>query len=72
MRDRFALPLIALIAAAMVAAALVWPQGQGTRSAAPFGHAMAGQEKTITVKGHTLHPAKAAQDAAEDALQGVQ
>jgi hypothetical protein len=32
MLDRFALPLLALLAMAMIALALVWPQGQGARS----------------------------------------
>ncbi|HEX6866402.1 MAG TPA: hypothetical protein VF122_04135 [Caulobacteraceae bacterium] len=36
MRDRFFFPLMALIAAAMVALALAWPQGMGTPSPQPF------------------------------------
>ncbi len=36
MRDRFFFPLMALIAAAMIALALVWPQGMGTPSPEPF------------------------------------
>ena len=36
MRDRFFYPLMALIGAAMVALALVWPQGLGTPSPEPF------------------------------------
>lgn len=36
MRDRFFYPLMALIAAALVALALVWPQGLGTPSPGPF------------------------------------
>jgi hypothetical protein len=38
MFDRFYLPLLALGALAAVALALVWPQGLGDRSPAPFGH----------------------------------
>ena len=38
MLDRLALPLIVLTAAAVVALAMVWPQGYGARSPAPFGH----------------------------------
>ncbi len=38
MLDRLALPLIALTAIAVVALAMVWPQGYGARSPAPFGH----------------------------------
>jgi hypothetical protein len=38
MPDSLALPAITLVAAALVALALVWPQGEGARSPAPFGH----------------------------------
>ncbi|HEX7758231.1 MAG TPA: hypothetical protein VF459_01930 [Caulobacteraceae bacterium] len=41
MRDQIALPLLALVAVALIALALVWPQGQGTRSPPPFGRAVA-------------------------------
>jgi hypothetical protein len=41
MSDRFFYPLAALIALIMLALALVWPQGTGVRSPAPFGHAVA-------------------------------
>lgn len=37
MRDRVFFPLMALLAAAMIALALVWPQGMGAPSPAPFG-----------------------------------
>jgi hypothetical protein len=39
MSDRVFFPLLALIAAAMIALSMVWPQGLGSRSPAPFGHA---------------------------------
>lgn len=38
MRDRLFFPVLALTALAMVVIALVWPQGLGDRSPAPFGH----------------------------------
>ncbi|MFN9925770.1 MAG: hypothetical protein ACK53I_02395 [Phenylobacterium sp.] len=38
MLDRLYLPLLALTAVAVVALGLVWPQGLGDRSPAPFGH----------------------------------
>jgi hypothetical protein len=38
MLDRLSLPLIALIAIAVIVLAMVWPQGYGARSPAPFGH----------------------------------
>jgi len=41
MSDRFALPLLALLALGLIALALVWPQGLGRRSPGPFGHAPA-------------------------------
>jgi hypothetical protein len=41
MPDGLALPALALIAVGLVALALVWPQGQGARSPAPFGHPVA-------------------------------
>ena len=37
MPDSIALPALALFAVGLVALALVWPQGQGARSPAPFG-----------------------------------
>lgn len=37
MPDRIFLPLCALVALAMVALSLVWPQGYGDRSPGPFG-----------------------------------
>ncbi len=38
MRDRLILPIIVLGALAMIALSLVWPQGLGAPSPAPFGH----------------------------------
>jgi hypothetical protein len=38
MRDRFFYPLTIALTAGMILLALVWPQGQGQRSPAPFGH----------------------------------
>ncbi len=38
MLDRLYLPFLALAAVAAVALAMVWPQGLGDRSPAPFGH----------------------------------
>ena len=46
MRDRIILPLLALAALGMIALALVWPQGLGRPSPAPFGHPMAPLAKT--------------------------
>ncbi len=41
MSDRVLFPLMGLVAVLMIALALVWPQGLGARSPAPFGHALA-------------------------------
>ena len=38
MRDRFFYPLALAATVGMILLALVWPQGQGARSPAPFGH----------------------------------
>lgn len=38
MLDRFYLPFLTLAALAAVGLSLVWPQGLGARSPAPFGH----------------------------------
>lgn len=38
MLDRLYLPFLGLAALAAIALSLVWPQGLGDRSPAPFGH----------------------------------
>lgn len=38
MPDRIFMPLMGLVAAALIALSLAWPQGQGDRSWGPFGH----------------------------------
>jgi len=38
MSDRVFFSLAALVAVLMIALAMVWPQGLGARSPAPFGH----------------------------------
>jgi hypothetical protein len=38
MPDRIFMPLMGLVAAALIALSLVWPQGEGDRSWGPFGH----------------------------------
>lgn len=43
MPDRIFMPLMGLVAAALIALSLVWPQGQGDRSWGPFGHTPAQQ-----------------------------
>ena len=41
MSDHLFYPLAALVALAMIALALAWPQGTGVRSPPPFGHPVA-------------------------------
>jgi hypothetical protein len=58
MPDKVAFPAIALLAAGLIALALVWPQGQGTPSPAPFGHPMtalaAPAQQTISAGRNTI------------------
>jgi len=59
MPDSLALSAAAVIAAGLIALALVWPQGQGARSPAPFGHPLAAiappapppSNKPVTLRG---------------------
>jgi hypothetical protein len=48
MRDSVFFSLLALAALAVIALALVWPQGQGARSPPPFGHPLARVYETPT------------------------
>ncbi len=57
MRDRLFYPLALLAAVAMIALALVWPQGMGATSPAPFGHPMGPAPPPEDAK---VAPAKAA------------
>jgi hypothetical protein len=66
MLDRLALPLIVLTAIAVVALALVWPQGYGARSPAPFGHTpiqQTPQMKAALQREHDLAMQRAADTA---------
>jgi hypothetical protein len=58
MSDGIALPALALTAIGLVALALVWPQGQGARSPAPFGHPLAPLPAPIiqTLKNQAIRP----------------
>jgi hypothetical protein len=61
MPDSLALPAIALVAAALIALAMVWPQGEGARSPAPFGHPL-----------EAVEPPAAAQPPFSPSLRGRQ
>ena len=54
MLNRLAFTALFMIAAAMVALSLVWPQGQGAVSPAPFGHPLAAPERVVTVAGRPV------------------
>ncbi len=73
MLDRFYLPLLALAAAAAVALALVWPQGLGDRSPAPFGHEPV--LRTPAMQAAMKRETEAAQrrvDQAREAVRNIQ
>lgn len=53
MRDRFFYPLAIALTVGMIMLAMVWPQGQGARSPAPFGH-----EPTTPAKAAGLRTAQ--------------
>jgi len=47
MPPRIAYPLLALVAAGLVALGMVYPQGRGAVSPAPFGHRLAPVQPSI-------------------------
>jgi hypothetical protein len=74
MLDRLALPLIAVTAIAVVALAMVWPQGYGARSPAPFGHTPIQQTPEIKAalkREHDLAMQRAADAAAAAPVPAV-
>jgi hypothetical protein len=72
MPDRVYLPLLVLVTAALIALALVWPQGLGDRSPAPFGHEPV--QRTPQAQAAMRRETEAAQrrvDQARDALRTI-
>ena len=69
MLDRFYLPLLGLVAIGAIALALVWPQGLGDRSPAPFGHEPV--QRTPEMQARMVRQHEAAQRRAEQARQAV-
>jgi hypothetical protein len=51
MSDGVALSIQALLTAGILALAMVWPQGQGAPSPAPFGHRAAALSGPIVLRG---------------------
>ena len=73
MLDRLYLPFLALAAAAAIALALVWPQGLGDRSPAPFGHTPV--QRTPAMKAAMKRETEASQrriKQAQDAVRNLQ
>lgn len=56
MPDAVAYPLLGLAAAGLIALALVWPQGEGARSPAPFGHPMAAAGQPVATQATLVQP----------------
>jgi hypothetical protein len=73
MLDRLYLPLLALAALAAIALSLVWPQGLGDRSPAPFGHTPV--QQTAAMKAAMERETQASEQrirAARDAVRELQ
>ncbi len=64
MPDRIALPALALLAAGLIALALVWPQGQGALSPAPFGRPLASMSTPVAEAAAAARAAATPQRAA--------
>ena len=74
MPDRIFMPLLGLIAVALIAFSLVWPQGQGDSSWGSFGHTPVQQTPEMKAAIQREKDAAARRDAAarkaiEDAAQ---
>ena len=63
MPDRIFMPLMALVAFAMIAFSLVWPQGYGDRSPAPWGTVPIQQTPEMRAKIQREKDAAALRDA---------
>lgn len=72
MPDRIFMPLMGLVAAALIALSLVWPQGQGDRSWGPFGHTPVQQTPEMKAKIQKEKDAAIRRDqAAKKAVEAV-
>lgn len=69
MLDRLFFPLIGLLALALVALAMVWPQGLGARSPGPFGQTP--YQQRPEVRAAILRQNQAAQTAVDRARSAV-
>ena len=69
MLDRLYLPLLAAATLAVIALAMVWPQGMGDRSPGPFGHTPIQQTPEMQAKMKREH--EAAQERLQQARDAV-
>jgi hypothetical protein len=69
MLDRFYLPLLGLAAVAALGLSLVWPQGLGDRSPAPFGHEPV--QRSPEMQAAMRRETEAAQRRVDQARQAV-
>jgi hypothetical protein len=69
MLDRLYLPLLGLATIAVIALALVWPQGLGDRSPDPFGHTPL--QRTPAMQAAMKRETAAAQGRASQAREAV-
>ncbi len=72
MPDRIFMPLMGLIAVALIALSLVWPQGEGDRSWGPFGHTPVQQTPEMKARIQREKDAAARRDeAAKKAVEAA-
>jgi len=69
MSDRIFMPLMALVAIAMIALAMAWPQGYGARSPAPFGSTPI--QQTPEMRAKIEREKDSARRRAEEAIRAV-
>jgi hypothetical protein len=69
MLDRLYMPFLGLAALAAIALALVWPQGLGNRSPAPFGHTPV--QRTAVMQAAMQREAAAAQRQSAQARAAI-
>ena len=69
MFDRLYMPLLGLAALAAIALSLVWPQGLGARSPAPFGHTP--EQQKPAVQAAMRRETEASQRRMNDAREAV-
>jgi hypothetical protein len=72
MNDKLFYPLVIISIVFMVALALVWPQGEGARSPAPFGHAVIQPDRIRAQKEKAERKVKQKADEVHKAAQKAQ